>query len=114
MSNNRAEIARKLAELKLEYESLDRFFYTNFKITHDNFTSYIKAKPYTCCEYSRRIDAIKRNISKIWILCNTHTGGWFDNYEKEKQDKRHIAILLQIESDTNKLISLYKSYEIKE
>ena len=43
MSNNRAEIARKLAELKLEYESLDRFFYTNFKITHDNFTSYIKA-----------------------------------------------------------------------
>ena len=114
MSNNRSEISRKLIELKLEYESLDRFFYTNFKICSDNYISYIKAKPYTCCEYSRRIDSIKENISHLWHLCNTHTGGWFDNYEKEEIDKRHIAILTHIESDTNKLIALYRSYEVRE
>lgn len=59
MSNNRSEISRRLTELKLEYESLDRFFYSNFKIYSENFTSYIKAKPYACCEYSRRIDLVK-------------------------------------------------------
>ena len=60
MSNNRSEISRRLTELKLEYESLDRFFYSNFKIYSENFTSYIKAKPYACCEYSRRIDLVKK------------------------------------------------------
>lgn len=114
MSNNRTEILRGLDELKIEYESLDRFFYSNFKIESDSFKPYIKAKPYACCEYSRRIDSVKGNISKLWKLCNTHTGGWFDNYEKKELDKRNRYILLQIEQDVNKLISLYKSYDIKE
>ena len=114
MRNNRAEISRKLIELKLEYESLDRFFYSNFKIYSENFTSYVKAKPYACCEYSRRIDSIKANISRLWRLCNSHTGGWFDNDEKRDLDQRNRDVLLQIEQDVNKLISLYKSYEIKE
>lgn len=114
MSNNRSEISRKIVELKLEYENLDRFFYSNFKIHSEGFTSYMKAKPYACCEYSRRIDTIKTNISKLWRLCNTHTGGWFDNVEKEELDKRNRYILSQIEQDVNKLISLYKSYDIRE
>lgn len=114
MSNNRSEISRKLIELKLEYESLDRFFYSNFKIMSENFTPYIKAKPYACCEYSRRIDSLKENISKLWRLCNTHTGGWFDNDEKKEYDKRNREVLFQIEQDVNKFISLYKSYDIKE
>ena len=97
MSNNRTEILRGLDELKIEYESLDRFFYSNFKIESDSFKPYIKAKPYACCEYSIRIDS-----------------GWFDNYEKKELDKRNRYILLQIEQDVNKLISLYKSYDIKE
>lgn len=114
MSNNRSEISRRLTELKLEYESLDRFFYSNFKIYSENFTSYIKAKPYACCEYSRRIDLVKKHISDIWRLCNNHTGGWFDTEEKRELDQRHRNRLLQIEQDVNKLISLYKSYDIKE
>lgn len=114
MSNNRTEISHKLAELKLEYESLDRFFYSNFKICSENHTSYVKAKPYACCEYSRRIDSIKGNISRLWRLCNSHTGGWFDNYAKQEIDQRNRDILAQIEQDVNKLISLYKSYEIRE
>ena len=114
MSNNRAEISCKIVELKLEYENLDRFFYSNFKIHSGNFTSYIKAKPYACCEYSRRIDTIKNNISRLWGLFNTHTGGWFDNYAKEEIDQRNRNILVQIEQNVNKLISLYKSYEIRE
>lgn len=114
MSNNRAEISRKLVELKQEYENLDRFFYSNFKIHSENFTSYIKAKPYACYEYSKRIDSVKEKISILWRLCNNHTGGWFDNYEKEELDKRNQEVLSNIEQDVNKLISLYKSYEIKE
>lgn len=114
MSNNRGEISRKLLELKLEYESLDRFFYSNFKIYSENFTSYIKAKPYACCEYSRRIDSVKGKISMLWRLCNSHTGGWFDDDTKRDLDQRNRDTLFQIEQDVNKLISLYKSYEIKE
>ncbi len=114
MSNNRSEISRRLTELKLEYENLDRFFYSNFKICAENFTSYIKAKPYACCEYSRRVDLVKRHISELWRLCNNHTGGWLDTEEKREKDRGHISILLQIEQDVNKLISLYKAYEVKE
>lgn len=114
MGNNRTEISRKITELKLEYESLDRFFYSNFKIQSENFTSYIKARSYACCEYSRRIDSIKRNISILWKLCNSHTGGWFDNYAKQEIDQRNRDVLTQIEQDVNKLISLYKSYDIRE
>lgn len=114
MSNNRTEISRKLTELKLEYENLDRFFYSNFKICNENRTSYIKAKPYACCEYSRRIDLVKRHISDIWKLCYNHTGGWFDTEYKRELDQRHRNMLLQIEQDVNKLISLYKTYDIKE
>ena len=113
MSNNRAEISRKLIELKLEYESLDRFFYSNFKIHCDQLNPYIKAKPYSCCEYSRRIDSVKGKISMLWRLCNSHTGGWLDNEEKRSLDQTNREVLLQIEQDVNKLISLYKSYEIK-
>lgn len=114
MSNNRSEISYKLMELKQEYENLDRFFYSNFKIQSVGLSSYIKAKPYACCEYSRRIDSIKMNISNLWNLCYNHTGGWFDTPEKQELDQRHRDILSQIEQDVNKLISLYKSYDIRE
>ena len=106
MSNNRAEISRKLIELKLEYESLDRFFYSNFKICTENFTPYIKAKPYACCEYTRRIDSIKGNISRLWQLCNSHTGGWFDNYAKQEIDQKNKNILTQIEQDVKNILVL--------
>lgn len=56
----------------------------------------------------------KKHISDIWRLCNYHTGGWFDTEDKRELDQRHRNILLQIEQDVNKLISLYKSYDIKE
>ena len=50
----------------------------------------------------------------LWRLCNSHTGGWFDDDTKRDLDQRNRDTLFQIEQDVNKLISLYKSYEIKE
>ncbi len=114
MSNNRAEISRNLRELEIEYENLDRFFYSNFKIYSENFTSYIKAKPYASFEYSRKIDFVKEKISYLWRLCNEHTGSWFDSDNKKEQDRKNIEHLVKIEQDINKLISLYRSYKIVE
>ena len=114
MSNNRAEISRKLRELEIEYENLDRFFYSNFKIYSENFTFYIKAKPYASFEYSKRIAFVEDKISDLWRLCGEHTGGWFDTDAKKELDRRNVDVLLQIEQDIKKLISLYKSYKIVE
>lgn len=115
MSNNRSEIARKLTELEREYDNLDRFFYTNFTIVSESFNqSYLKAKPNSCYEFSKRLDQIKNHISKIWRLCETHTGGWFDDDEKRAIDKKHINKLYEIEQSVNKLMSLYSSYDIRE
>ncbi len=115
MSNNRSEIARKLSELNEEYDSLDRFFYTNFKI-HSIGTNkpFLKAKPNSCYEFSRRLDRIKNHISRLWRLCDSHTGGWFDNDEKRELDKRHRSKLYEIEQCVNKLMSLYSSYDVSE
>lgn len=114
MSNNRTEISRKLTELQQAYESLDRFFYSNFKIQSENSKSFLKAKPHACWDYSRRIDSVKEKISNLRKLCNNHTGGWFDSREKKELDKINIETLSQIEKDVNKLIAFYKSYDVKE
>lgn len=115
MSNNRSEIARKLIDLEHEYDNIDRFFYTNFKIYSEGISrSYIKAKPNSCYEFSRRLDLIKTHITQLWKLCENHTGGWFDDDEKRAMDKRHRTHLYEIEQNTNKLMSLYKSYDVRE
>ena len=115
MSNNRSEITRKLSELKEEYESLDRYFYTNFKIHTVGINhSFLKAKPNSCYEFSRRLDRIKTHISQLWRLCESHTGGWFDNEEKLKLDKGNRTTLYELEQSVNKLMSLYSSYDVHE
>lgn len=114
MSNNRDTINKKLITLKDEYDDLDRFFFSNFKIVTENRNSFLKAKPYSVVEYTRRIDLIKRHIAELWRLCNTHTGGWFDNDEKRELDKRNRHNVYEIEQKVNKLMALYMHYEVIE
>lgn len=111
MSNNRSEISRKLIDLQHEYDSFDRYFYTNFKICTELFHTYLRAPSYACTEFSRRMDEIKNHISDLWKLCNNHTGGWFDNDDKRQLDKLNRSKLYEIEQNVNRIISIFMSYD---
>lgn len=112
MSNNRREISKKILELKIAYNNLDTFYYSNFKITNNNNEYFLQAKPNSEYGFHYRLDKVNELITKIWFLVNQHNGGWFDTESDKLTDKENVQILLDFEKKVQKLILLYKSYKV--
>lgn len=108
MSNNRREISKKILELKIAYNNLDTFYYSNFKIVNSNNEYFLQAKPNSEYGFHYRLDKVNELITKIWFLVNQHNGGWFDTESDKLTDKENIQILLDFEKKVQKLLILYK------
>ena len=113
MSNNRREISKKILELKIAYNNLDTFYYSNFKIVNNNNEYFLQAKPNSEYGFHYRLDKVNELITKIWFLVNQHNGGWFDTESDKLTDKKNIQISLDFEKKVQKLLLLYKSYKVK-
>ncbi|MFR4244841.1 hypothetical protein [Phocaeicola coprophilus] len=113
MSNNRREISKKILELKIAYNNLDTFYYSNFKIVNSNNEYFLQAKPNSEYGFHYRLDKVNELITKIWFLVNQHNGGWFDTESDKLTDKENIQILLDFEKKVQKLLILYKGYKVK-
>ena len=61
--------------MQIAYDSLDRFFYSNFKIENAKNGNYLYAKPNATIGFSNRLDNVKGQITKLWNLIESHSGG---------------------------------------